>query len=227
MRIDDLSAPTRMFVSRVSAFVGTDDNRLGRAPFWPAADVFFTPVFAGPSGATPSNFPPRTPSPPSEPSEALPPTGGISTRTRRRTAKATCAAHPDVFYGFGPGSVPRKPSTRLDPPSRVSRPLKPLAAAPSASRSPTPVPTVPIPSDRDRAEPLGLPLLGFSIPVESPSAPTAVWTPSALLPNYTLVIPLRVFRTPTGRESNLQSLRATPPYNTFFSAGHWPCPPKS
>ena len=64
--------------------------------------------------------------------------------------------------------------------------------------------------------------------LRSPPPPLRpIWTPSALLPNYTLVIRLRVIRTPTGRESNLRSLRATPPYNAFFSAGHWPCPPTS
>ena len=33
MRVDDLSASTERFVARVSAFVGTNDDRLGRAPF--------------------------------------------------------------------------------------------------------------------------------------------------------------------------------------------------
>ena len=33
MRIDDLSAPTGRFVARLSAFVGTGDDRLGRAPY--------------------------------------------------------------------------------------------------------------------------------------------------------------------------------------------------
>ena len=33
---------------------------------------------------------------------ALPPTGRISTRTRRRTAAAAGAAQPAVDYGFGP-----------------------------------------------------------------------------------------------------------------------------
>ena len=58
-------------------------------------------------------------------------------------------------------------------PPRVPRPWLPLAAAPSAPRAPTRVPTVPTPSDRDRAEPLGVPLLGLSTPSESPSAPKA------------------------------------------------------
>ena len=53
MRIDDLFAPAGRFVARVSAFVGTDDDRLGRAPFLPAADATLTPVIAVLSGATP------------------------------------------------------------------------------------------------------------------------------------------------------------------------------
>ena len=139
---------------------------------------------------------------------ALPPTGRISTRTRRRTVSAAGAAPPAVDYGFESGGVPRTSSSRVDPPPRVSHPRLPLAAAPSTSRAPTPVPTVPIPSDRNRAEPLGLPLLGLSTPSESPPPLRPIGTPSTLLPNYTFVVPLGVIRTPTGRESNVQSLRA-------------------
>ena len=171
MRIDDLSASTGRFVARVSAFVGTGDDRLGRAPFWPAADAILTPVFAVPSGATPPDLLPRAPTPPLEASVALPPTGRISTRTRRRTAAAAGAAQPAVDYGFGPGRVLQTSSSRVDHPPRVSRPRLPFAAAANTARAPTPVPTSPIPSDRDRAEPLGLPLLGLSTPSEPPSAP--------------------------------------------------------
>ena len=106
MRIDDLSSPTGRFVARVSAFVGTGDDRLGRAPFWPAADATFTPVFAVPFEANPPELPPRAPTPPSEASVALPPAGRISTRTRRRTAAAAGAVQPPVGHGFGPGRVP-------------------------------------------------------------------------------------------------------------------------
>ena len=126
-----------------------------------------------PSGPTPPDVPPRAPTPPSETSAALPPTYRISTRTRRRTAAAAGAAQPAVDYGSGPGRVPQTSSSRIYPPPRVPLLRLPLSAAPSASRAPTPVPTVPIPSDRDRAEPLGVPLLGFSTPSESPSAHTA------------------------------------------------------
>ena len=134
---------------------------------------------------------------------ARPPSGRISTRARRRTVAAADAAQPAVDYGFGPGRVPRTSSSQVDPAPRaprVPRPRLPLAAAPSASRAPTPVPTVPIPSDRDRAESLGLPLLGLSNPSELPPRPLRpIWTPSALLPNYTFVVPLRVIRPPTGK----------------------------
>ena len=162
-----------------------------------------------PSRATPSDLLPRAPTPPSEASVARPPTGRISTRARRRTVAAADAAQPAVDYGFGPGRVPRTSSSQVDPAPRaprVPRPRLPLAAAPSASRAPTPVPTVPIPSDRDRAESLGLPLLGLSNPSELPPRPLRpIWTPSALLPNYTLVIPLRVIRTPSGREATCRA----------------------
>ena len=222
--IDDLSALTGTFVARGSAFVGTGDDRVGRALFWPAADATFTSVFAVPSGATPSEIPPRAPTPPSEASVALLPTGRISTRTHRRTVAAAGAAQPVVEYGFGHGKVPRTSPSRVDPPPRVPRPRLPLTAAPITSRAPTPVPTVPIRSDRDRAEPLGAPILGFRIRYP-PLRP--IWKPSALLPNYTLAISLRVICTPTGRESNAQSLPPMPPSKTFFSARHWPCPPRS
>ena len=174
MRIDDLSAPTGRFVARVSSFVGTSDDRPGRAIFWPAADATLTPVFAMPSEATPPDLPPRAPTPPPEASVALPPTGRISARMRRRTTAAAGAAQSAVDYGFGPGRVPRTSPSRVHPPPRVSRPRLSLAAAPSASGAPTPVPTVSMPSDRDRTEPLGLPPSRLSTPLESPSVPTAV-----------------------------------------------------
>ena len=173
MRIDDLSAPTGRFVARVCALVDTGDDYLGRVPFWPAADATFTPVLAVPFGATPPELPPRAPTPPFEASVALPPTGRISTRTRRGTAAAAGAAPPAVDYGFGPGRVPRTSPSRVDPSPRAPRPRLPLTAAPTTPRVPTPVPTVPIPSDRDRSEPLGALLLELSILSESPSAPKA------------------------------------------------------
>ena len=48
-----------------------------------------------------------------------------------------------------------------------------------------------------------------------------------MLPNYIFAIPLLVVRTPTGRRSNTQNLRVTPPSNAFFSTSQRPCPPKS
>ena len=115
MRIDDLSAPTGRFVARAPAFVGTGDDRLGRALIWPATDVAFTPVYAVPFGTTPPELPPRAPTPPSETSVALPPTGRIFARTRRRTAAAAGAAQPAVDHGFGPGRAPGASSSRIDP----------------------------------------------------------------------------------------------------------------
>ena len=91
MRVDDLSAPTGRFAARVSAFVGTGDDRLGRAPFWPATDATSTPVFAVPSGVTPPKLSPRAPTPPSEKSVALPPTGRISAPKNRRCGRCRAA----------------------------------------------------------------------------------------------------------------------------------------
>ena len=168
MGIADFSAPAGRFVARVSAFVGTGDDRLSSAPFWPAAEAIFTSGLAVPSGATRQNHSRGTIG---GFSVALPPTGRISTRTRRRTAVAAGAAQPAVDYGSGPCRVPRMPSSRADSPPRVPRARLPLAAAPSISRVPTTVLTVPIPYDRDRAEPLGAPPLGLSIPSAFPSTP--------------------------------------------------------
>ena len=63
MRIDDLSVSTGRFVARGSAFVGTGDDCLGRAPLWPAADATFIPVFALPSGLLRQNYPRGPPRP--------------------------------------------------------------------------------------------------------------------------------------------------------------------
>ena len=98
--------------------------------------------------------------------------------------------------------------------------------SPGARVAPTPVPMVPVLSDRDRAEPLSAPLLGLPIPSGLPPPLRPIWTPSVLLPICTLVIPLRVIRTPTGHGSNRKSLCVTSPTNTFSPAGHWHCPPK-
>ena len=67
---------------------------------------------------------------------ALPPSGRISARTRRRTAAASGAEPPAVDYGFGPGGAPRPSTRRATTPPRVPRPRPPLAVAttPTPSR---------------------------------------------------------------------------------------------
>ena len=174
MRIDKLSAPTRRFVACVSAFVGTGDDRLGRAPFWPAADVTFTPVFAVPSGARSVRI---TPAGPYTLIGDFSGTGAYGPHLHLDAPKnsrlRSVPRKPAVDYGFGPGRVPRPSPSRVDPPPAVPHSRLPLTSVPTTSRTPTPVPTVPIPSDRDRAEPLGTPILGLSTPSEPPSAPTA------------------------------------------------------
>ena len=93
----------------------------------------------------------------------------ISTRTRRRTAIASGNAPPAIDYGFGPGGAPQPSTRRATTPPGVPqpRPVPPTAATPAPAASP--VPTVSIPSDRDRAEPVGAPLLR---PGDTPTAPT-------------------------------------------------------
>ena len=89
----------------------------------------------------------------------------ISTRTRRRTAIAARAAPPAVDYGFGPGGAPRPYARRANTPPRVprSRPALPTTATPAPAASS--VPTVSMPSDRDRAEPVGTPLVWLTPPL--------------------------------------------------------------
>ena len=146
MRIGDIFAPARRFVARVSAFVDTGDDRLGRPPFHSG--------FRVPFGATPPKLHPPTPTPSSEASVALTPSGLIFTLTRRRTAAAAGAEQPAVDHSFGSGRVPWSLSSRVDHPPHVLRPRPPLAVAPGPPRAPAPFPTVRISSDRDRAEAL-------------------------------------------------------------------------
>ena len=174
MRIDDLSAPTRRFVARLSAFVGTGFDRLGRAPIWPAADATFTAVFAVPSGATPPELPPRVPTPPSDASVALPLTSRISTRTSPRTAGAAGAAQSALFMvldhaGFSGrlllGSTLRRAFRALSclwPPPRAHLGSQHLSRLYQSRLT------------DDRAEPMSAPLLGLSTSSESPFDPTAV-----------------------------------------------------
>ena len=67
--------------------------------------------------------PPGDPAPPT----ALPPSGRISTPTRRRTATAAGAEPPAVDHGFGPGGAPRPSARRANTPPPVPRPRPALA----------------------------------------------------------------------------------------------------
>ena len=120
----------------------------------------------GPTASYPA--PPGSPMPPT----VMPSSDRISTRTRRRTTRAASATLPAVDYGFGPDGAPRPFARRANTPLRVPRPrpAPPTAAAPAPAASS--VPTVPIPSDRDRAEPVGTPLLRLTPPFgDTPPAP--------------------------------------------------------
>ena len=113
---------------------------------------------------------PGSPAPPT----AKPSTGRISTRTRRRTATAAGNAPPlsTTTDGFGPGGAPRPSARRGNTPPRVPRPRPaPLTAATPAPAT-SPVPSVPIPSDRDRADPVGIPLLTLPHSPGDTTAPT-------------------------------------------------------
>ena len=185
MRIDGLSAPSGRFVARVSASVAAVDRCPGRQRVLPAADNAFASIFAVPTEVvagsaearaaatvvtqpTPSRTPkqgtdsgaPASAGSPGHPT-VKPPSDRISAWTRRRTATAG-APPPAVDYGFGPGGAPRPSSRRAITPPRVPRPrpAPPITATPASVASS--VPTMSIPSDRDRAEPVGTPLLRLS-----------------------------------------------------------------
>ena len=63
------------------------------------------------------------------PPTALPPSGRISTRTRRRTAAAAGAEPPAADYGFGPAVAPRPSARRTITSPQVPRSRPPLAVA--------------------------------------------------------------------------------------------------
>ena len=205
MKIDDLSAPSGRFVSRVSASVGTVDRCPGREWALLTADIAFASVFTVPTevGAgsaeapaaaaavvtpTPSRSPTQgadsvettgtTASAPASPGVPAPPTvkpspDRISTRTRRCTATAAGTAPPAIDYGFGPVGAPRPSGRRANTPPRIPRPRPAALTAATPAPAATSVPTVPIPSDRDRADPLGTPLLRLTPPPgDTPTAPT-------------------------------------------------------
>ena len=110
------------------------------------------------------------PSPPGNPVslDALPSSGRISTRTRRRAAATDGTAPPAVDNGFGPGGAPRPSVRRAITPPRLPRPR------PRASVVMAPVPvgssvrTATIQSDRDRTEPVRTPLLRLPWPTDAP-----------------------------------------------------------
>ena len=76
-----------------------------------------------PAASAPS--PQGDPAPPT----ALPPSGRISTRTRRRTAAAAGAEPPAADYGFGPAVAPRPSARRTITSPQVPRSRPPLAVA--------------------------------------------------------------------------------------------------
>ena len=124
-------------------------------------------VITDPAASTPS--PPGDPAPPT----AMPSSGRISTRTRRRTAAGASIEPPAVDYGFGPSGALHPPARRANTPPRVSRPRPPLAVVSAPAPAASPALTIPIPSGGDRAEPVGTPPLRFPPSADVPSATTA------------------------------------------------------
>ena len=120
----------------------------------------------GPTASVPAS--PGSPAPQS----VKPSSDRISTRTRRCTATADGIALPAIDYGFGPGGAHRPSARRATTPPRVPRPRPAPSTAATPAPAASPVPTVPIPSDRDRAEPVGTPLLRLTPPLgETTPAP--------------------------------------------------------
>ena len=200
MRIDNLSVSTGRFVARGSAFVGTGDDCLGRAPLWPAADATFIPVFALPSGLLRQNYPRGPPRPHRR----------CQWHCRLRAASPLGRAKEQLLL-----PVPRSlPLIMVPDPAgfperlllgstlrRAFRPLACLWLPPRAHLGP---------ERRSRRYPFRLTATERGLWVlrvqdsrllrSFPPPLRPIWTPSALLLNYTLAIPLRVIRTPTGGE---------------------------
>ena len=109
-----------------------------------AAQGVASAAIAHPSASTLS--PPGDP----VPSTTLPPSGHISTRTRRRTATATSTGLPATGYGFVSGGVPRPPAQRANTPPRVPRSRQPLPVVTAPAPAGWLAPTVPIPPGPDR-----------------------------------------------------------------------------
>ena len=242
VRIDDLSAFSGRFVTRVFASVATVDCRPGLDFSSPTVISAFGSVLVVPTGGDqgsaeapaaativaqraplptstlqeedsavitdPAASAPLLPDNPAPPS-VLPPSGRISTRTRRQTAAAAGIAPPAVKYGFGPGGAPRPSVRRAITPPRAPRPRPPapvvMAPAPAASS----VPMVPIPSDRDRVEPVGTTLLRLAPPTDAPPVTTTDLDALGAAAEFSSVIPQRAIRMPTGLENNRPSPRAT------------------
>ena len=127
----------------------------------------------GADPATITNPPASAPSPPGDPVPltvtVLPPSGRISTRSRRRTAAAAGTAPPAVDSVFGPGGGPRPSARRANTPRRVhGRDRLAVVTAPTPATSTAA--TVRIPSGCDCAEPVGAPLLRLP---PSPGVPSA------------------------------------------------------
>ena len=205
-----------------SVFAVPSEGRTGSADV-PAAATAFAHHVLSPTSTTQgvnsaSITDPATSAPPSDlaPPTALPPSGCISTRTRRRTAAATGTAPPTVDDGFRPGRAPRSSTLRANTPPRVPRPL--LLPPRLPRRNPfRPAATAPSLCD--------LFFLDFRPPLTSRPPQRPTWMPSALPLNCSSGSPPRVVRTLTGHASNRSSLRATPPCATSFLAGRRPNKP--
>ena len=240
MKIDDLSAPSGRFVTRVTATVTTADTAF--------ASVFAVPSEGGtgsaegPAAATSfaRHAPPSSnisqganpaaitdpaasaPSPRGDPAlpTALPLSGRISTRACQGTVTTAGTEPPAVGYGFGPGGVPRPSVRRANTPPRFPRPRPPLAVPTAPAPAASPAPMAPIPSGRKRAEPMSTPILRISPFPDVPFATTA--NPWALLPSHNSGIPPHAIRTLIRRGNNRSSLGATPPRGTSLLTGRQP-----
>ena len=184
-----------------------------------------TSTLQGEDSATTTDPAASAPSPPGNPAplNVWPPSGRISTRTRRQQPLPLAPCRLVLNLASGPAGPLDHPSSVQSPRESHGRDrlhpslwpqlqlLRRSRRYPSRSTATTPIPREVL-------------IYGFGRQLMHRPSPRLTWMPSAQLPNFSSVILLRAIRTPTGLGNKRLSPRATPPCATSPLAGRKPCP---